>query len=340
LHRKRLVCLTTAAAVACMATGVASASAATITGAGSTLVQPLEALWAAGYASSNTGNTVSYSGVGSGTGITDITNGLVDFGASDAPLSTTQQAACPQCVQMPWALSATAVGFHLKGITSLDLSPKVLAEIYLGQITNWDNSAIKKLNKKVKLPNRKITVVYRSDGSGDTYAFSNYLYHVSSTWASKVGPPATTISFPTGISGKGNSGITAILANTDGAIGYVAASYLIEQGGLGAIAVQNAAGNYEYPNLPNISAAAAAFPTIPANNAISIVDPPKSAKKAYPISTYTYVIVPKNTSDAGPLQSWISYALTTGQAFGAKLDFAPLPSAVVTAATNTLNSLS
>src|SRR5580700_6981836 len=118
LHGKRLVCLTTVAAVACMATGVASASAATITGAGSTLVQPLEALWAAGYASSGTGNTVSYSGVGSGTGITDITNSLVDFGASDAPLSTTQQAACPQCVQMPWALSATAVGFHLTGITS------------------------------------------------------------------------------------------------------------------------------------------------------------------------------------------------------------------------------
>ena len=321
-----------------MATGVtASASATTLEGAGSTLVQPLEALWNSGW--STTGNSVSYSGVGSGTGITDITHGLVDFGASDAPLTAAQQAACTECVQMPWALSATAVGFHLNGITNLDLSPKVLAGIYLGQITNWDNSAIKKLNKHTKLPNRKITVIYRSDGSGDTYAFSNYLYHVSSTWASKVGPPATTISFPTGIEGKGNAGVTAILANTNGGIAYVAASYLIEQGGLGAAAIENAAGKFTYPNVPNISAAAAAFTSIPSNNAISIVDPPRSAKKAYPISTYTYVIVPKNTGKASLLQSWISYALTTGQQFGLKLDFAPIPSSVLTAATNTLNSL-
>jgi phosphate transport system substrate-binding protein len=338
LHRKNLVCLT-AAVVACMATGVASASAATLQGAGSTLVQPLEALWASGYQSA-TGNSVSYSGVGSGTGITDITNGLVDFGASDAPLTATQQAACAECVQIPWALSATAVGFHLNGISSLDLSGKVLAGIYLGQITKWNSSAIKALNKHTKLPNRKITVIYRSDGSGDTYAFTNYLAHVSSTWASKVGPAATTVSFPTGVSGKGNSGVTAILANTNGGIAYVAASYLIEQGGLGAAAIENAAGKFEYPNLKNISAAAAAFPSIPASNALPIVDPPKSAKLAYPISTYTYVIVPKNTSKASLLQSWITYALTTGQAFGAKLDFAPIPSAVLTAGKNTLNSLS
>ena len=339
MHGKRLVCLSAVAAVASMAIGVASASAVTITGAGSTLVQPLETLWASGYQSA-TGTSISYAGVGSGTGITDITHGLVDFGASDAPLNASQQAACPACVQMPWALSATAVGFHLNGITSLDLTGKVLSEIYLGQITNWDNKAIKALNKKTKLPNRHITVIYRSDGSGDTYAFTNYLSHVSSAWTAKVGPAATTVSFPTGIAGKGNSGVTALLASTNGGIGYVAASYLIEQGGLGAIAIENNAGKFEYPNLKNITAAADAFTSIPSNNAISIVDPPKSAKVAYPISTYTYVIVPSNTSDAANLKAWISYALTTGQAFGAKLDFAPLPAAVVTAATNTLNSLS
>jgi phosphate transport system substrate-binding protein len=339
LHCKRLACLSAAAVVAGMATGVtAAASAATVTGAGSTLVAPLEAKWQAGWDSA-TGNSVSYSAVGSGTGITDISGGLVDFGASDAPLTSTQQSACSECVQMPWALSATAVGFHLNGISTLDLTGKVLAEIYLGQITKWNSPAIKALNKHTKLPNRKITVISRSDGSGDTYAFTNYLSHVSSAWTSKVGPPATLVSFPTGVSGKGNSGVTAILSNTNGGIAYVAASYLIEQGGLGAVAIQNAAGNYEYPNLKGISAAAAAFTSIPASNAISIVDPPKSAKLAYPISTYTYVIVPKNTSDASLLQSWITYALTTGQAFGAKLDFAPLPSAVVTAAKKTLASL-
>jgi phosphate transport system substrate-binding protein len=339
LHGKRLVCLSAAALVASVATGVtASASAASLSGAGSTLVQPLEALWNSGW-SSATGNSVSYAGVGSGTGITDITNGLVQFGASDAPLSSTQAAACPHCVQIPWALSATAVGFHLKGITSLHLTGKVLAQIYLGQITKWNNSAIKKLNPGVKLPNRKITPIYRSDGSGDTYAFTNYLSHVSSVWTGKVGPAATAVSFPAGVQGKGNSGVTAILANTNGGIAYIAASYLIQQGGLGAVAIQNAAGKFEYPNLQNISSAANSVTSVPSNNAISIVDPPASAKNAYPISTFTYVIVPNNTANASLLQSFIGYALTTGQAFGAKLDFARIPAAVLTAATKTLNGI-
>ena len=339
LHCKRLVCLSAAAVVASMATGVtASAMAAKLSGAGSTLVAPLEAKWAAGFAA--TGNTVSYSPVGSGTGITDITDNLVDFGASDAPLTSAQQSACPTCVQMPWALSATAVGFHLNGISKLKLTGKVLAEIYLGSIAKWNNPAIKKLNKGVKLPNRKITPIYRSDGSGDTYAFTNYLSHVSSAWAGKIGPPATTISFPTGVSGHGNAGVTAILANTNGSIGYVAASYLIEQGGLGAAEIQNAAGKYEYPNIPEISDATKSVHSVPASNALPIVDPPKSDKTAYPISTFTYVIVHKNTPKATLLTQWITYALTTGQAFGAKLDFAPIPKVVLNAAKTTLAGLS
>lgn len=321
-----------------MATGVtASASAASLSGAGSTLVQPLEAKWAAGYAS--TGVNVSYQGVGSGTGITDITNGLVDFGASDAPLSTTQAAACPACVQIPWALSATAIGFHLHGISTLNLTGSVIAKIYLGQITKWNNSAIKKLNKHTKLPNLKITPIYRSDGSGDTYAFTNYMNHVSSAWTSRVGPAATTVGFPTGIGGKGNSGVIANLANTNGGIAYVAASYLIESGGLGAAAIQNAAGKFEYPNLPNITSAANSLTSVPAGNAVSIVDPPASAKVAYPISTFTYVIVKKGEGNLAAAKQFIAYALTTGQAFGAKLDFAPIPSVILNAANATLNSL-
>ena len=322
-----------------MATGVtASASAASLSGAGSTLVAPLESNWAQGWQAA-TGNSVTYSPVGSGTGVTDITHGLVAFGASDAPLNPTQAAACPTCVQIPWALSATAVGFHLNGISSLKLTGKVLAEIYLGQIKTWNNSAIKKLNKGVRLPARAITPIYRSDSSGDTYAFTNYLAHVSRTWLSKEGPAATSVGFPAGVQGKGNSGVTAILANTNGGIAYVAASYLIQQGGLGAAAIQNAAGKFEYPNIPNISSAASSIHSVPANNALSIVDPPKSAKKAYPISTFTYVIVPKNTSNATLLTSFITYALTTGQAFGNKLDFAPIPSKVLNAAKSTLASL-
>jgi phosphate transport system substrate-binding protein len=334
-----LVCLSAAAVVASMATGVtASASAASLSGAGSTLVAPLEALWNQGW-SSATGNSVSYAAVGSGTGITDITNNLVDFGASDAPLSSAQQAACSSCVQIPWGLSATAVGFHLNGVTSLRLTGKVLAQIYLGQITKWNAGPIKSLNKGVRLPSKKITVIFRSDGSGDTYAFTNYLSHVSGAWTSKVGPAATAVGFPTGVGGKGNSGVTAILANTNGAIAYVAASYLIQQGGLGAVAMQNRAGKFEVPNLKNIQSAGNSVGSVPASNAVSIVDPPKSAKIAYPISTFTYVIVRHGASNTSLLKSFIAYALTTGQKLGGGLDFATIPSAVLSAANNALNSL-
>jgi len=316
----------------------ASAMAATLTGAGSTLVAPLEADWSTGWQSA-TGNSVSYSPVGSSAGITDVSQRAVDFGASDAPLTSAQEAACNHCVQIPWALSATAVGFHLNGISTMKLSGKVLAEIYLGQITNWDNSQIQALNKGVKLPKLKISVIFRSDGSGDTYAFTQYLSDVSRTWASKFGH-GTTISFPTGVGAKGNGGVTALLTNTNGGIAYVAASYLLSFGGLGAVAVENAAGNFEYPNLKNISSAAASIHSIPADNAVPIVDPPKSAKIAYPISTFTYVIVPQDTRNKSLLTSWIAYALTTGQAFGAKLDFPPIPSIILGRAQSTLASLS
>ena len=337
LHCKRLVCVSAAAVLASMATGVtASAMAASLSGAGSTLVAPLEAKWAAGFAS--TGNSVNYSAVGSGTGITDITDNLVDFGASDAPLTPAQQSGCPTCVQIPWALSATAVGFHLKGISTLKLTGKVLAEIYLGQITNWDNSQIRALNAGVKLPDLHIDVIFRSDGSGDTYAFTQYLSDISHTWAHKAGY-GTAVSFPTGVGGKGNGGVTAILTNSNGGIAYIAASYLLQFGGLGAAEIANAAGNFEYPNLKNITNAADSVHTTPASNALSIVDPPKSAKIAYPISTFTYVIVPKDTGKSSLLTSWILYALTTGQEFGNRIDFPRIPSIVLKRAESTLASL-
>jgi phosphate transport system substrate-binding protein len=339
LSGKSLACLGAVTMVASMVSGfTASASAAPLSGAGSTLVQPLESLWAAGWGGA-TGDSVSYAPVGSAAGIAEISSRLVDFGASDAPLSRAQGTACNGCVQIPWALSATAVGFHLNGVSVLKLTGKVLAEIYLGQITNWDSSQIKALNTGVRLPNRKITVIFRSDGSGDTYAFTDYLSHVSHAWATRLGY-GPTASFPTGVGAKGNGGVTAILTNTNGAIAYVAASYLLGFGGLGAAAIENAAGRFEYPNLKNIAAAAAAVRSIPADNALPIVDPPKSATIAYPISTYTYVIVPRNTTKKSLLTSWIDYALTTGQEFGAKLDFPPIPPIVLKRAKRTLASLS
>lgn len=305
----------------------AAAATGTLNGAGSTLVAPLEAEWAQGFAS-KTGNSVNYQAVGSGTGIADISQGIVDFGASDAPLNPTQTASCSGCVQIPWALSATGVGYNVPGAgRKLHLTGSLLANIYLGNITNWNDGRIARVNKGVHLPNLKITPVFRSDGSGDTYAFTDYLSKVSGAFLGKVGR-GTSVSFPTGASGKGNSGVTAVLQGTPGSVAYIAVSYLIAHH-LPAVGVQNAAGKFEYPNLGNIENAAATVKHVPGNHALSITDPSKRAKIAYPISTFTYVIGKPGSANAGLLKQFVQYALTTGHSYGENYDFAPLPKVVL-----------
>jgi phosphate transport system substrate-binding protein len=313
-----------------ISTAVASAaSGGTLNGAGSTLVAPLEAEWASAF-QSKTGNLVNYNPVGSGTGIADISAGTVDFGASDAPLSPSQAAGCHNCIQIPWALSATGVGYNVPGAgRKLHLTGPLLAQIYLGHVTNWNDPQIARVNRGVHLPNLKITPVFRSDGSGDTYAFTNYLTQVSSAWKGAVGL-GTSVSFPTGASGKGNSGVTAVLQGTPGSVAYIAVSYLIAHQ-LPAVGIQNRAGKFEYPNLSNIENAAAVVKHVPSSMQLSIVNPPKSAKIAYPISTFTYVIAPTTAPQGGLLKSFVQYALGPGHAFGANLDFAPLPKVVVNA---------
>ena len=315
------------------ASAMAAGSAA---GAGSTLVAPIEAEWANSF-DAKTGNAITYNPVGSGTGIKDISNRLVDFGASDAPMTSAQAAGCHSCLMIPWALSATGVGYHLSGVRKLRLSGPVLAGMYLGQIKTWNDSRIKALNKGVRLPNLKITPVFRSDGSGDTYAFTNYLSEVNGAWKHRVGF-ATSVSFPTGVGGSGNSGVTSVLESTNGSIAYVAVSYLIAHK-LPAAAVKNAAGRFEYPNLANIENAARTVKHVPASNELHIVNPPRSAKIAYPISTFTYAIVPSSTSNAGLLRSFISYAIGPGQQFGPALDFAPIPKVVLDAAKATIKKI-
>jgi phosphate transport system substrate-binding protein len=318
------------------AVATAGASAAGLTGAGSTLVAPLMANWISGFEIKE-GIPVKYGAVGSGTGISQITARTVDFGASDAPLTPEQAAACNGCVQIPWALSATGVGFNIPGVKKLNLTGKILAGIYFGKITKWNDPKIKKVNSGAKLPGLTITPVFRSDGSGDTYTFTQYLSKVSPAWRSEVGF-ATTVGWKTGVGAKGNAGITATVVKTPGAIGYISASYLIAAG-LGAAAIENNAGNFTFPNLENIESAASVVKSVSASNAISIVNPPKKATKAYPISTFTYAIVPHNAPQKGFLQQFLTYAVTLGQKYGAALDFAPLPKVVLKAAKNSIASL-
>jgi phosphate transport system substrate-binding protein len=331
LLRKKLLGLLIAVAVsvvgiASVTTAVASAG---ITGAGSTLVAPLMANWINGFEIKE-GIPVKYGAVGSGTGISQITARTVDFGASDAPLTPEQASACNGCVQIPWALSATAIGYNLPGIKKLKLTGKILAGIYFGKITKWNDAKIKKANPGVKLPGLTITPIYRSDGSGDTYAFTQYLSKISPAWKSEVGF-STSVGFKAGVGAKGNSGITATVVKTQGAIGYISASYLIAAG-ISAAAIENQAGNYTYPNLKNIEEAASYVKSVPSSNAISIVNPPKKVPQAYPISTFTYAIVPHDAPQKTSVQAFVKYAATLGQKYGAALDFAPLPKVVKTAA--------
>jgi phosphate transport system substrate-binding protein len=332
LHSKRLVALSCATVLTGLvfAVSTAVASAATLNGAGSTLVAPIEAEWATAWGT-QTGNTVLYNPVGSGQGYKDIAAGQVDFGGSDAPLSVYSTPPCNNCIQIPWALTATGVSYHLNGLrlkrgTNLHLTGPVLAEIYLGQITNWADPRIKNLNKGSSIPSTPITVFWRSDASGDTYAFTRYLSDVSSTFAGRVGS-STSVSFPTGVGAKGNGGMSTALAGTNGGIAYIAVSYLIANR-QPAIGIKNASGHYVVPNLSAIEAAATVVHSVPSDRQVTIVNPPKRAKSAYPISTFTYCIVPTTAPQGALLRSFIGYALGAGQRFGPALDFAPLPKGV------------
>src|SRR5690242_11636176 len=200
-------------------TSVASAQGGSLTGAGSTLVAPLMQRWASEY-NATKGVQVVYGAVGSGAGIQQITSRTVDFGASDAPLAPEQAAACNGCVQVPWALSATGIAFHLNGFKRLKLTSKLLVGIYQGKILNWNDRRIAAANKGVHLPSLPITPVFRSDGSGDTYAFTDYLSRTDSTWKSSIGF-GTQVSFPKGVGGRGNDGVSALVASTNGGIAYI-----------------------------------------------------------------------------------------------------------------------
>ena len=338
--RTKLARVTAAAVLAVALSGLtASASAAeTLTGAGSTLVAPLMQQWANEY-KSKTGTEITYGAVGSGAGIQQITARSVDFGASDAPLKPSQASACNSCVQIPWGLTAVTVPYNLPGIPGLKLTPSILSQIYLGKISSWDNAQIKKVNPGKNLPGTHITVAFRSDGSGDTYAFTNYLWKISSEWKSKVGIYATSVNFPVGVGGRGNDGIASVVQSTAGAIGYVSASYAISHN-MAVAAVQNAAKKFTFPNLKNISEAAKTIRRIPSSNELHIVSPSKKFPKAYPISTFTYAIVPKSSPKKDELAKFIKYAIGDGQKFGAALDFAPLPPSVKNAASRAADSLS
>jgi phosphate transport system substrate-binding protein len=345
MKRKAFALLAFATMLGLLSAGAVSARQADtpISGAGSSLVNPLVQQYIPAVGSAFA-YTLSYASVGSTTGIADITNRTVDFGASDAPLNPTQAAACNGCVEIPWALSATTLSYNVTGIPNqIHLDGPTIVAIFLGQITNWNDPAIAKLNPKLTFPNLAITPVHRSDGSGDTYAFTDYLSSVSPTWKNQVGV-STLVQWPGGVGASGNAGIAGIVSSTPGAIGYMSAAYTLPNH-LKVVAIKNAAGSFATPGLRGIAAAAAAFPNpTDTTNGVEmhIVNPPRSAGRlAYPISTYTYIIVPTQSSKATELRKLIFWALTVGdKKYGPKLIFVPtFPIKVLIAAEKALKKI-
>jgi phosphate transport system substrate-binding protein len=271
-----------------------------------------------------------------GRGINAITNRTVDFGASDAPLTPDQFAACKGCVQIPWALSATSIAYKGDSLPNhIHLDGNTIAGIFLGRIKKWNDPAIKKLNKGKSLPDLNITVIHRSDNSGTTYNLTEYLNSVSPEWKTKVGK-GVAVDWPTGVGARGSSGVSGALNTTNGGITYVDVAYSLKNHFKFA-AMKNRAGIYQLPGLRGITAAGATILRVaPNNGGISIVNPSKRQSLAYPICTFTYVIVPKDTPKAKELKQFIRWALTKGQSAGPKLLFAPLPKVVEKASIKTL----
>jgi phosphate transport system substrate-binding protein len=334
---KKLACLVLA--IGTLAAAGQASAATTISGAGSSFVFPLVSTWIPEVGKAF-GYELSYSPIGSGGGIAAITNRTVDFGASDAPLSPDQFTACKGCIQIPWALSATSVAYNLpNGPNLLHVTGPVLAAIYAGSITKWNDPALKKLNKGASLPDLQITPVHRSDNSGTTYNFTDYLSSVSPSWKSKYGV-GVSVAWPSGVgtSARGSAGVAGVVAQTTGAITYVDVAYSLKNK-LKFFAVQNRSGVFATPGLRGIAAAAASDIKPSPRNELSIVNPPKKYANAYPICTYSYVILPLQTAKAKELKTFVFWALTKGQAFGPRLIFAPIPKSVLVVAEKSLTKV-
>jgi len=302
-----------------------------LTGAGSSFVYPVMQRWIQNYSQTHANVQINYQSVGSGAGIQQVKSGTVDFGASDAPLSDDALAGMKPVIQIPESAGPVVITYNLPDLKQpLQISGENLADIFLGKISTWHDAAIVKDNPGVTLPNTKIVIVHRADSSGTTNAFTTYLAAVSSEWQSKVGK-GTQVPWPVGLGGKGSEGVTGQVRQTPGAIGYVELTFAA-QNKLPVASIGNQAHKYVVPSAESTTAAIAAFADqLTKDPRIPIVNPPASAPDAYPISTLTFLIIPKDGSDSAKraaLKGFVQYVITDGQAAAGTLNYAPLPDAV------------
>lgn len=307
------------------------ASPTSITGAGATFPYPLYSKWFAEYKKANPSVEINYQSIGSGGGIRQLLDKTVDFGASDAPMTDEQLAKSSiPVLHIPTVLGAVAITYNIPEVkSSLKLTSDVVADIFLGKITQWNDKRIQDLNPGVALPqDTAIMVTHRSDGSGTTAVFTDYLAKVSQEWKEKVGS-GTSVKWPTGLGGKGNEGVTGLLKQTPGTIGYVELTYAVSNK-LPVAQVKNAAGTFITPSPKTVTAAASgALKTMPADFRVSITQSP--GKDAYPISSFTYLLVyQKMAAPKGPaLVQFLNWAMADGQKIAEPLDYAPLPKEMI-----------
>ncbi len=325
-------------AVALFLVALTSAQAQKLTGAGATFPYPIYSKWFTEYSAAHSGVEINYQSIGSGGGISQVTKGLVDFGASDMPMTDQMLSSSPiKLVHIPTVLGAVVPIFNVPGVNDLNFSPDVLADIYLNKITNWNDSRIAKDNAGVHLPDQKIIVVHRSDGSGTSFIFTDYLSKVSPDWANGPGK-GTSPNWPVGVGGKGNEGVAGLVRQLPGAIGYVELIYAL-QNHINFGSMKNAAGNWVKASIDGVTAAAAGA-KIPADYRVSITNAPGA--DAYPISSFTYLLIPAHPSDAAKekvLKDLLSWCIKSGESETSGLSYAPLPQNVADKVLNTIYAL-
>jgi phosphate transport system substrate-binding protein len=305
--------------------GVSSAQT-NLNGAGATFPNPIYQKWFSEYHNANKNVQINYQSIGSGGGIKQLQSGTVDFGASDGPMTDEQLAQTPQKVfHIPTVLGAVVPTYNIQGVSGeLKFTPDVLADIYLGNIKKWNDPRLAKANPGVKFPDEDIAVIHRSDGSGTTYIFTDFLSKVSSTWKDKVGKN-TSVNWPVGLGGKGNEGVSGMVKQTEGSIGYVELIYALSNK-MPYGSVQNAAGVFMKASLESVTAAAASVKEMPDDFRVSITNAP--GKAAYPISSFTWFLVPAEWTDATKEKAFVDFLnwmVDKGQSMTEQLAYAPLP---------------
>ena len=325
--------------VALLFMALSTAQAQKLTGAGATFPYPIYSKWFSEYSAAHPGVEVNYASVGSGGGIAQVTKGLVDFGASDMPMTNDALAASSvKLIHIPTVMGAVVPIFNVPGVSDLNFSPDVLADIYLNKIVNWNDPRIAKDNPGAHLPDQKIIVVHRSDGSGDSFIFTDYLSKVSKEWNDGPGK-GSALNWPVGVGGKGNDGVAGLVRQLPGSIGYVTLVYAV-QNHIAFGSLKNAAGNWVKASIDGVTEAAASVKSMPADFRVSITNAPGA--NAYPISSFTYLLIPAHPTDAAKekvLKDLLSWIIKSGESEAPALTYAPLPQSVAEKALNTVYSL-